>query len=194
MEVDRLGEGLWRWTAPHPEWRPEDIWERDVGCLYVETPDAVVLIDPLVPEGDDRDRFWKALDRDVHRLGRPVVVLLTCRWHERSAAEVAARYDAARPGPDDPLPEEIEPFGVPCVEETLYLLTAHRALVAGDVFLGEDGGVRVMPDEWLEGRTTREAILAVLRPLLERPIERVLVSHGPPVLERGGDALAAALA
>ena len=34
----------------------------------------------------------------------------------------------------------------------------------------------------------------LLRPLLELPIERVLVSHGEPVLSGGRDALAEALA
>jgi glyoxylase-like metal-dependent hydrolase (beta-lactamase superfamily II) len=195
MDVQRIAEGLWRWTAPHPEWKPDDDWDRDVGCVYVETPEAVVLIDPLVPAGDDRDPFWEALDRDVHRLARPVVVLLTIEWHERSAAEVAARYGATRPGLRDPLPDGIEPFAVPEVEETLYVLTAHEALVAGDVLLGDGAAaIRLMPESWAEGRTTLGELRARLRPLLDRPIERVLVSHGAPVLGAGAEALASALA
>ena len=75
MQVERLAEGLWRWTALHPEWQPGDDWEREVGCVYAEAPDAVLLIDPLIP-ADDEEGFWKALDRDVERLGRPVAVLL----------------------------------------------------------------------------------------------------------------------
>lgn len=194
MEVEPIAEGLWRWTMPHPEWKPGDDWDREVGCVYVETPEAVVLIDPLVPAGDDRDTFWEALDRDVNRLARPVVVLLTIEWHERSAAEVAARYGAMRPGPRDPLPEEIEPFAVPEVEETLYVLKAHEALVAGDVLIGDGtGGVRLMPESWADGRTTLDGLRARLGPLLDLTIERVLVSHGDPVLAGGGDALAAAL-
>lgn len=193
MEAQRIADGLWRWTAPHPEWKPGDDWDREVGCVYVETPEAVVLIDPLVPD-DDPITFWGALDRDVSRLGRPVVVLLTCPWHERSAAEVAHRYSASRPEPDETLPAGVEPVPVPEVEETLFLLTEHEALVAGDVLIGDEhGGVRVMPESWMEGRTTPEEVRAVLRPLLEKPLERVLVSHGRPVLERGREALAAAL-
>ena len=43
MQVVRVADGLWRWTAYHEEWRDE------VGCVYYEAPDAIVLIDPLVP-------------------------------------------------------------------------------------------------------------------------------------------------
>jgi glyoxylase-like metal-dependent hydrolase (beta-lactamase superfamily II) len=194
MQAQRIAQGLWRWTAPHPEWKPGDDWDRDVGCVYVETPEAVVLIDPLVP-ADDPNTFWGALDRDVNRLGRQVVVLLTCEWHERSAAEAADRYGASRPVPGEPLPAGVESVPVPAVEETLYLLPAHQALVAGDVLIGgEQGGVRVMPEAWMEGRTTPDEVRAALRPLLDRRLELVLVSHGRPVLERGHEALAAALA
>ena len=60
MDVLEIAPGLWRWTAFHEE------WNEDVGCVYVETEDGVVLIDPLVPS-DDTAKFWKALDRDVKR-------------------------------------------------------------------------------------------------------------------------------
>jgi hypothetical protein len=40
----------------------------------------------------------------------------------------------------------------------------------------------------------RDGLRAALRPLLELPVESVLVSHGEPVLENGRDAIARALA
>jgi hypothetical protein len=81
------------------------------------------------------------------------------------------------------------------VDETLWWLPAHRAIVAGDVILGRDeGGVRVCPDSWLEGRSTPREIRALLRPVLDLGVERVLVSHGEPVLQQGREALARALA
>ena len=58
MEVDRIVDGLWRWTAFHEEWR------HDVGCVYCESDEAVCLIDPLVPP-EARDRFVAALDRQI---------------------------------------------------------------------------------------------------------------------------------
>jgi hypothetical protein len=26
VEVTRLANGLWRWTAPHPDWKPGDVF------------------------------------------------------------------------------------------------------------------------------------------------------------------------
>ena len=83
MVVTELATGLWRWTAPHPDWRPDADWPQEVGCVYAELPECVGLVDPLVPAGEE-GRFWEALDRDVERLGLPVRVLETVRWHERS--------------------------------------------------------------------------------------------------------------
>ena len=36
VNVAEIVPGLWRWTAPHPDWRRRsDDWEREVGCVYV---------------------------------------------------------------------------------------------------------------------------------------------------------------
>lgn len=189
MEVTELAPGLWRWTAPHPEWKEGDDWPRDVGCVYYEAAGSTVLIDPLVPEGEDRERFFAALDRDVERRGLPVAILLTCDWHARSADEVAARYRASAEAR-----EGVEAHELPQVEERIWWIPEHRALVAGDVLLGDgSGGVRVCPDSWLGAHATHDSIRAALRPLLDLPVERVLVSHGVPVLANGRAALARAL-
>jgi glyoxylase-like metal-dependent hydrolase (beta-lactamase superfamily II) len=196
MEVEKIAPGLWRWTAPHPEWRPDADWPRDVGCVYYEAADAVVLIDPLVP-ADEAGRFWEALDRDVARAARPLVVLRTLHWHQRSIDEVLERYPGARlwsPESNDPLPARVDAYPVERAEETLFWLHEHHALVSGDVLLGTDGGgVRVCPDSWLPKESRGPAFRESLRFLLELPIELVLVSHGRPVLENGREALAAAL-
>ena len=214
MDVDGIAPGLWRWTAPHPDWTPEEGgpegWPQDVGCIYYEAAGALILIDPLVPP--DRERFWRALDRDVERAGLPLAVLLTVFWHERSAYEVVDRYPGAslwaheqaldhlsgpvtnpfRPG--DLLPGGVQAFAANRRDEALYWLPDYRALVAGDVLLGaEGGGVRVCPDSWLPEGVTPAAFRESLHPLLELPIERVLVSHGTPVLASGHAALARAL-
>jgi hypothetical protein len=62
------------------------------------------------------------------------------------------------------------------------------------VLLGAPVGVRVCPDSWLDERSSPSSIRSALRPLLDLPIERVLVSHGEPVLENGRAALEGALA
>jgi len=192
VRVQEVEAGLWRWTGLHPAWKPEDAgpegWDQEVGCVYYEGPDAVVLVDPLAPP-EDEERFWAALDRDVKRAGKPVRVLLTLSWHGRSAEAVAKRYGAAS---DGPLPAGVEAYAAPAGEETTYWLPAHGALVFGDVVLGADDGVRLCPESWLDG--TLAQLKEELRPLLDLPVERLLVSHGEPVLEGGHAALARALA
>lgn len=191
MTVEEITPGLWRWTAPHPEWKEGDDWERDVGCVYVEAAAATVLVDPLVP-GDpaDRERFLEALDRDVERRGLPLAVLLTCDWHRRSTDELAERHGASLEPPPG-----VEAHELPEIEERIWWLAAYRALVPGDVLLGDgDGGLRVCPDSWLGERSSPRSIRAALRPLLDLPVERVLVSHGAPVLADGRAALERALA
>jgi hypothetical protein len=71
-------------------------------------------------------------------------------------------------------------------------------LVPGDRLLGDGkGGLRVCPDSWLgylRGSIDGAQLRVLLAPLLDLPIERVLVSHGEPVLARAGEALRRALA
>lgn len=193
VKVNEIAAGLWRWTAPHPGWKPNPEpespadWQREVGCVYYESSAAVVLIDPLLPP--ERETFFEALDRDVERLGLPVTILLTVSWHERSAVELAARYGAGRTAPAG-----VVELGVPSAEETVYWLPEPRALVVGDVLVGDGrGGVRVCPGSWLPEGTGLAEVRAELDPLLDLPLERILVSHGKPVLADSRAALAAAL-
>ena len=96
--------GLWRWSAPHPHWRPWDPvrkrgwdWEEDVGCVCYEAPEGLVLIDPLAPPPATAARraFWHTLDAEIERRRQPVAVLLTSDWHDRSAQAVYDRYHAS---------------------------------------------------------------------------------------------------
>jgi glyoxylase-like metal-dependent hydrolase (beta-lactamase superfamily II) len=194
MEVRRIDEGLWHWTAPHPEWKPGEDWEQDVGCVYWEADDAVVLVDPQVPTAEpDRARFFQALDRDVERAGLPVAILLTSEWHGRSHAELAARYGArvVTPPETDSLPDGVAATELP--EEVVYWLPGPRAIVPGDTLLGTDEGLTLCPASWFEDRGGIDELARALTPLLDLPVERVLTTHGPPVLADGHAALARAL-
>ncbi len=202
MQVEEIDAGLWRWTGRHPEWRQE------VACLYLETGDGVCLIDPLVPP-EDEERFLAALDRDVERAGGAVHILLTVYWHGRSARRLAERYRGRlwahaparapverRVGPPsdlfragDPLPGGIEAFAVRG-SEVAYWLPGKRALVFGDAVLGAGGGqLRLCPASWRPRGGGHAQVRECLRPLLELPVERVLVSHGEPTLDAGHAAL-----
>jgi hypothetical protein len=194
MVVTELATGLWRWTAPHPDWRPDADWPQDVGCVYAELRESVVLVDPLVPEGE-ADRFWAALDRDVERLGLPVRILETVRWHERSVDEVAARYDGSvwRGSDDGDLPAGVTAYPVDAGAENVLWLDRHRALVPGDLLIADEGGLRLCPQSWLSKGRTLDEVRTALAATEELPVERVLVSHGEPVLTEARSALTGAL-
>jgi glyoxylase-like metal-dependent hydrolase (beta-lactamase superfamily II) len=214
VDVVEIEPGLWRWTGYHEE------WEEDVGSVYCETQDGVVLIDPLVPP-EDTERFWRSLDRDIERAGGTVHVFVTVFWHTRDTAAMVERYSARVWAPrrgraaierragavtdpfgaDDPLPGGVRPLPTTRAAEVVYWLPAHRALVPGDVLLGagaKGGGtrstrLRMCPESWLPANTSHAKLADSLRPLLDLPVRRILVSHGRPVLRGARSLLAAAL-
>ena len=191
MQLETIAPGLARWSASHPAWEagadpdsPAD-WPEAVGSVAAEVAGTVVLIDPLVPE-----ELWPALDAFV--AGRPAAVLQTIRWHGRSRDAVIERY-----GGTDTVPDGVEPIAVP--DETMYWLPGHAALVPGDRLIGDGaGGLRMCPPSWLryiDPPVSEAQLREVLRErLLSLPAERVLVSHGEPVLSGGAAAIAGALA
>src|SRR5215211_7931563 len=88
--AERLAANLWRWTTPHPRWRPGDDrpggWEQDVGSVLYAHGDAIAIFDPLA--GEDDDALWRFLDERAAGAGR-IVILLTASWHLRSAPAIA---------------------------------------------------------------------------------------------------------
>ena len=193
MEAVRLAEGLWRWTAPHPNWEswPEhERWPQEVGCLYYEADHATVLFDPLVPAGEEDD-FFRHLDSDVERRGLPVVVLLTAAWHRRSTDELAARYGARI---DGDLPAGVEELPIKGADErqVAYFVRPHAALVVAEIFqVDVQGELFLCPSPALE---RPDELRASLDRIMELPVERLLVSHGEPVLEGAKRRMAEALA
>ncbi len=194
----QAGTALYRWLAPHPEWRPtshdegpED-WEQLVGSVLYDLPELAVLIDPLLPDAG-RDGFLAWLDALVRE--RAVSILTTIRWHRRDRDELAGRYRRSAGPAWNAVPAGVLPKPLRGAGETLYWLPAAQALVAGDRLLGDGrGALRLCPESWLrEVSVDRLGLARLLRPLLELPIERVLVSHGEPVLHDGRAALAHAI-
>ena len=187
--------GLRRWTAFH------DHWEEDVGSLAVQTSDGLVLIDPIDPPNE-----VAAADH----------VLITVYWHGRSTGTLGAKRVWASARSERPLksrgievtdpfragnalPGGIRAFQTARSAEVVYWLPDQRAVVVGDVLLGAGAKprptsdpLRLCPERWL-GKGTHDDLRSTLRPLLDLPVERVLVSHGEPILSGGKQALAAAL-
>ncbi len=93
MVVTELAPGLWRWTAPHPGLASGRGLAAGGRLRLRGAARGVVLSTRSFRQGE-ADRFWAALDRDVERLGLPVRVLETVRWHERSV-DGSPRIDGA---------------------------------------------------------------------------------------------------
>jgi hypothetical protein len=212
-QANRIGPGLWRWTARHPEWHP-GAFGAEVASFALDAGGDLLLIDPLLP-GEDTAVLdlldGLAADRDVH-------VLITIGYHVRSAEELCERYGGRVYGPhtcasrlrNEALLTELEPgepgpagamalpIGRPRRSELPLWLPSHAALAFGDsVVTTPDGELRVWVQDPVDDkrlRWYRERFAPTLEPLLALPAERILVTHGEPVLDGGASALRAAVA
>jgi hypothetical protein len=207
--VKELAGGLWRWTARHPEWHPGD-WGGEVASFALDAGDATLLIDPLVTD----DAVLERLDALVRG---PVAILITIPYHTRSAEPLRDRYGASVHGhpavakrlgetrgfvPIDPgaeLPGGARAFviGKPRRHEMPIHLPSHRALAWGDAVVTTPAGdLRLWHYERVDDkriRWYRERFNPTLAPLLELDLERILVTHGEPILTGGAAALTEAL-
>ena len=134
-----------------------------------------------------------ALDRDVARVGCPSRSSSRATGMRRSPAELAARYEArvfSRRSPTR-CPARRPPSGAR--EEVVYWLPGARALVPGDALLGDGRGAHPLPSVLVRRSRKHRPARTGPAPLLDLPVERVLTTHGPPVLADGHAALSRAL-
>src|SRR3954468_17014505 len=190
--LEDLGGGIWRWQLRHPEWHPRTEFGARVGSYAVHEGGGTVLIDPLLD-----DTVSAELDALV---AGEVVVAVTIPYHVRSAAEAVARWGgtiAGHPHVERRLPEgtpfhgdEDLPLGlvmhrVARLKERPLELPGARALAFGDRVVGIEGGARV----WLQRPLTeqrrvwfRSTGAPALEHLLALDVEKLLLTHGDPVL------------
>ena len=212
--MQQVRPGVWHWTAPHPSWSPYDPasktgfgWSQAVGSVLYETPDQIVLIDPLTPPRRTPAllRFWQALDATVQERRQPVTILLSTDWHERSAQAIYDRYSqqfgasiwvhAATPldslacepthtfHEGDPLAGDVHALSIESPHpEVAYYLAAARTLVVADALWGTPDG-RI----WLGSHE----FCARLPSLLEQlAFETLLLSHAQPIVANAHTVLA----
>jgi Metallo-beta-lactamase superfamily len=205
---EAVADGLWRWTIRHPEWHPRTEFGAEVACWAVRRANAgTLLIDPLVEDESDLDDLVEG----------EVTIVVTIPYHVRSAAELARRHGATVHGhadvrrrlPGDVSFAAIEPgaafaggltgtkIGSPPRKELPLHVPDASALALGDAIVGAEGGLRVWVQQPMNAkreRWYRERLVPSLEPLLSPGAERVLTTHGPPVLRDGAAALREALA
>jgi hypothetical protein len=185
VDFHEVAPGLRYWLAPHPDWQPGNDWPENVLSVEYEAPDALVLIDPLIPPGEEA-QFWDMLHEHEQRLRLPVRVLLTAPWHRRDAGLFAGAQLNGDP------PVGIETFVADGVQEgqRAYFIREHGTLVVAEYFMSGADGMRVCPSP---AEPHPDRFVHSLHRLLGLPIERVLVAHGPPVLADGASAIRKAL-
>ena len=141
-------------------------------------------------------------------------ILITVPYHTRSAEPLSERYGCTIHGhpavakrlrsttrfdPSAELPGGARafPIGKPRRHEMPIYLPSHRALAFGDALVTTRAGeLRLWGDERItdeRARWYRERFAPTLAPLLELELDRILVTHGEPVLRGGGAALETAL-
>jgi hypothetical protein len=191
----QLADGLWHWTARHPEWHPRTEFGAEVGCYLAHEGGRTIVVDPLLTHD-----LGEYVDGDV-------VVAITLTYHVRDAAEVVRRYGGVVSGHADVrkrLPDDI-PFDpdtglrwhtITATKETPLELPGLRAVAFGDRFVGVEGGLRF----WMQREPTaerrawyRRVGVPRLAHLLEIDFDRALVTHGEPVMADAHQALEDAL-
>jgi hypothetical protein len=214
-EPQQLADGLWRWTARHPEWHPGE-FGAEVASFALQAGDDTILVDPLLPPEPE-----PVLDLIDGQLDGRLSIVITVPYHVRSSEEIRRHFrgraettiwghPACRKrlreqegfrelAPGDELPAGItaHAIGKPRRHEMPLLLPSHAALAFGDAVAEVDGELRVWSDRRIDAdvaRFYRERFNPTLEPLLELDFDRVLVTHGRPVMAGGRAELQQALA
>ena len=181
--------GVWHWEATHPEWEPEVDWDeghRAVSSYAIDDGERVLLFDPLSTPSEIEEL---ATDRET-------AIVLTSPWHRRDALTLAKRLSAPIhvPPPDPPDPDPVPgqvfkagdrlPVGVEAFpgrepNDLMLWIESRKALVAGDTLVDRGRGLE-FPIDWVPEGVSPDEVLKGLRPLLELPVELVLLTHGGP--------------
>jgi glyoxylase-like metal-dependent hydrolase (beta-lactamase superfamily II) len=207
--VRELRTGLWHWEAPHPDWSGvEDGALRRRLAATVETPSKAGVVSSYAIDNGDQVLLFDplAVPEEIVELaaGRRPAIVLTCPWHERDTRSLAERLSAQVfvPPPDDGSPDVawllagetveghllsagnrlavgVEAFPGREPNDVVLWVESCGAVIAGDTLVDFGQGLEI-PPEWLPDGVTPEQVTEGLRPLLERPVEHVLATHGGP--------------
>ena len=176
-----------------------------VSSYAIDDGDQLLLFDPLAAPTEIVEL---AADRET-------AIVLTCPWHERDSRSLAERFSAPVfvPPPDEGSPDVawllagdtveghlfsagdrlrvgVEAFPGKEPNDVVLWIENGRAVIAGDTLVDFGQGLEI-PPEWLPDGVTTKQVAEGLRPLLDRPVEHVLATHGGPT---GRAALERALA
>jgi glyoxylase-like metal-dependent hydrolase (beta-lactamase superfamily II) len=140
--------------------------ERDLQTL-VERLDLLVFAPRPDSAQDLVDKFGITLERAGD--GSPDLV-----WLRAQSPDNWRPYTA-----DGPLPDGIQAFEGREPNDLVLWIESHRAVVAGDTVADFGSGLEISA-RWLRDGITWESRVERLRPLLDKPVEHVLATHGGP--------------
>jgi hypothetical protein len=205
--MDEIIKDVFRWTAPHPEWRTRIEWGHQVSSYALVCKDGLSLVDPLLPPSDSPalQEVQGRLDELVAEASR-LDILVSIPYHTRSSEPLYLRYrdrlpvalwghlavakrltDAASaltpivPGTRAGASSLAYGIGNPRRYETPLYFPEHRALVFGDAVISIDGELRVWQERPFSPDWYRDKLLPTLVPLLALDVETVLATHGEPL-------------
>jgi hypothetical protein len=214
--VAELAPGLHRWTARHPDWHP-GVFGAEVASFALVAGDELLLIDPLLPGDDDAAAVLETLDALAAAATKATHILVTIGYHVRSAEPLRDRYGASIHGPATVAKRltstkaytKLEPgapgpagvvgyaIGRPRRSELPLWLPSHAAIAFGDALVTTpDGELRMWCQQSRDAQQLafyRDRFAPTLDPLRELPAQRILTTHGPPILDDGARHLATAL-
>lgn len=220
--MHEIAPGIFHWSARHPSWRSsiEEVQSYAVvidGALMLVDPQLPAHADPR------RSALLMELDTRAGDARRVHVIVVSpyhtrdaeglCRrWRESRPtalwghARVRSRLEF-----DDTALSEIPrtrvtggaPFAgglahaftisKPARQETPVYFPRVHAMAFADAVVGDGSGLRVWNETGIEHDSLRARLHPTLAPLLDLDLAHVLVTHGPPIVGRGREALAAAL-
>ena len=216
-------KGLWGWSTRHPGGTPAISEPRSSAsppaakaascCCWIPTAEGRRVAGAgAARQGGGKEVDQGDLDPDLGRLPRPQHRGLWDRYRKGDAPVTVHGHDAVRKRLGKrvakdftqieagiEMPGGVVPYaiGKPKRQETPFWIPSHSALLFGDAVVGAEGGARAWAHDPIDAKVTAfyaERFNPTLEPLLELGAERLLMTHGPSVMENGTRVLRKGLA